>query len=110
MVLERKGFSLLEVLIAVAVMGLAFSAFISLSGSNIELSDRSFKLTLSTIAAHDVMDEDIYLGKSDAEGTFDIANRTLNFKKDFEDLMGYRISKVAILDDRGVVIEIYEVK
>ncbi len=106
----RKGFSLLEVLIAVAVMGLAFSAFISLSGNSLELSEKSFMLTLSSIAAHNVMDEDIYSGKSDAEGTLNMANRTLNFKKDFEDLMGYRILETSIVDEKGVIVELYEVK
>jgi len=107
---DRKGFSLLEVLIAVAIMGIAFSSFIALSTKNLELSGKSLKLTLSTVAAHDILDEEVYLGRDRGEGVFNIANVTLDFKEDFENVMGYTVSKVSIVDEKGYIVEIYEVK
>ena len=106
---REKGFTLLEVIIAVAIAGMAFSAFILLSGKTAETTTISLKTTLSTVAAHNAIDEAIYMGKNDEKE--DILNYEIELKQDFEELMGYRIVKVqAGTEDTGMVVELYEAR
>ncbi len=106
-----KGFTLLEVIIAVAIAGMAFSAFILLSGKTAETTTISLKTTLSTVAAHNAIDEAIYMGKNKNDEKEDILNYEIELKQDFEELMGYRIVKIqAGTEDTGMVVELYEAR
>ncbi|ADY73553.1 hypothetical protein Dester_0913 [Desulfurobacterium thermolithotrophum DSM 11699] len=105
----KKGFTLLEVIIAVAIAGMAFSVFLILSGRIAETSVLSLKNTLSTIAAHNLLDETVYMGKSNRD-TY-ILNYKIKAKQDFEELMGYRIVKVqAGTEDNEMMVELYEAR
>ncbi|WP_163327778.1 prepilin-type N-terminal cleavage/methylation domain-containing protein [Desulfurobacterium thermolithotrophum] len=105
----KEGFTLLEVIIAVAIAGMAFSAFLILSGKTAETTVLSLKNTLSTIAAHNLLDEAVYMGKSNRD-TY-ILNYKIKVKQDFEELMGYRIVKVqAGTEDNEMMVELYEAR
>jgi len=107
----KRGFTLLEVLVAVAIVGLAFGAFLVLSGRSVTSADEILKTTLSTLAAHNAIDEAIYLGRSFDKTPVELLNYTIIVSQDFEELMGYRVVKVeAGTEDRGNLVELYEVR
>ena len=107
----KKGFTLLEVLVAVAIVGFAFGTFIAFAGRIVDSTDLLFKTTLSSIAAHNSINEVIYGGKSFNNREVNILNYTVKVNQDFEELMGFRVTKVeAGTDDRGKLAEVYEVR
>lgn len=109
--MKRNGFTLLEVIIAVAIAGMAFSALILLSGRTVETTTVSLKTTLSTIAAHNAMDEIVYMGMDKNDDTESMLNYRIKLKQDFEELMGCRIVKVrAGTNDIGMAVELYEAR
>ena len=107
----RIGFTLLEVLVAVAIAGLAFGTFITLAGRSADSTDLLLKTTLSTVAAHNSINAIVYGGKTFNDRKVDILGYTVTVNQDFEDLMGFRVVKVdAGTPDRGVLIELYEAR
>ena len=107
----RSAFTLLEVLIAVAIVGMAFGAFLVLSGRIVETTDILLKTTLSTLAANNAVNEILYMGKNYSNKEVDILNYKITVNQDFEDLMGFRVLKVeAGTPENGKLVEIYEVR
>ena len=93
------------------IAGMAFSAFILLSGKTAETTTTSLKTTLSTIVAHNAINEAIYMGKSKSDEEENILNYEIKLNQDFEELMGYRIVKIqAGAEDTGMVVELYEAR
>jgi len=79
---NKKGFSLLEILIAVAIMATSFVALLTAQGSSFLASERADRLTQATFLARQKMaeiemeiDKDISKNKfpsdTDKDGTFD---------------------------------------
>jgi general secretion pathway protein I len=107
----RSAFTLLEVLIAVAIVGMAFGAFLLLSGRIVETTDVLLKTTLSTLAANNALNEILYMRKSYNNREVDILNYRITVNQDFEDLMGFRVLKVeAGTPETGKLVELYEVR
>lgn len=107
----RKGFTLLEVLVATAIAGMAFGTFIVLAGKSADSTDLLLKTTLSTVAANNSINSIIYGGKSFNDKEVNILGYTVKVNQDFEDFMGFRIVKVkAGTPDRGVLVELYEAR
>jgi len=107
----RSGFTLIEVLVAVAVIGFAFGAFLILAGRTAQSTDELLKTTLSTVAAHNALNEAVYGGKTFTGKEINLFNYTIKVNQDFEELMGYRVVKVgAGTPDKGVLVELYEVR
>jgi prepilin-type N-terminal cleavage/methylation domain-containing protein len=105
----KKAFTLLEVLIAVAIAGFAFGTFLTLAGKSLDTTDLYLKTTLSSIAAHNGINEAVYGGKSFNRGSVYILNYKIEVNQDFEELMGFRIVKVeAGTEGRGKLVELYE--
>jgi len=105
LVKKLSGFTLIEVILAVAVAGMAFSAFLLLSSKSIDVTNRIFKQFTETIAAHNCINEVIYNHKECNGKTVEVLNRKINVKQDFETLMGFRVTKVKAGD-----VEIYEIR
>ena len=107
----RKGFTLLEVLVAVAIAGMAFGTFIVLAGRSVDSSDLLLKTTLSTVCAHNAINSIVYGGKNFSNKDSEVLGYKIKINQDFEDLMGFRVVKVeAGTPDRGVLVELYEVR
>ncbi len=107
----RSGFTLVEVLIAVAVVGFSFGAFLVLAGKTVQSTDELLKTTLSTVVAHNCLNEALYGGKSFSGKEVELFNYKIKVDQDFEELMGYRVAKVgAGTSDRGILVELYEVR
>jgi prepilin-type N-terminal cleavage/methylation domain-containing protein len=107
----KKGFTLLEVLVAVVIVGFAFGTFIAFAGKIVDTTDLLFKTTLSSVVAHNSINEILYGGKSFNDRKVDILNCTVEVNQDFEELMGFRVTKVeAGTEDRGKLAEVYEVR
>ena len=102
---NRKGFTFLEVLIAVAIAGLVFSSFLTLSSKSLDVSLKVFKTFTNTIAAHNAANEILYEGKSFNNKTVEIFKEPVNVNQDFTTVMGFRLLKV---NADGVVI--YEIR
>ncbi|MEO2068357.1 MAG: type II secretion system protein [Desulfurobacteriaceae bacterium] len=103
----KPAFTLLEVIIAVAIVGLAFSSFLALSGKMVEITTVSLKTTLSTVAVHNAINEVVYARKSKNGKKETVLNYEIKLKQNFEDLMGYRVVKV---EDWEGLVEVYEVR
>ena len=107
----KKGFTLLEVLVAVAIAGMAFGVFIVLAGRSADSTDLLLKTTLSTVAAHNALNAIIYGGKAFNDEEVDILGYRVKVNQNFEDLMGFRVVKVESgTPDRGVLVELYEAR
>ena len=107
----RNAFTLLEVLIAVAILGMAFGAFILLSGRIVETTGVLLKTALSTIAANNAVNEILYMGKNYNNREVNVLNYQITVNQDFEDLMGFRILKVeAGTAETGKLVELYEAR
>jgi general secretion pathway protein I len=107
----RGGFTLLEVLVAVAIVGFAFGAFIVLAGRTVQSTDELLKTTLSTVAAHNALNEAVYWGKSFENKEVELLGYRLVVNQDFEELMGFRVVKVeAGTTEKGALVELYEVR
>lgn len=107
----KKGFTLLEVLVAVAIAGMAFGTFIVLAGRSADSTDLLLKTTLSTVSAHNAINSIIYGGKTFNNKETEILGYRVKINQDFEDLMGFRVVKVeAGTPDRGVLVELYEAR
>ncbi|MEO2066387.1 MAG: type II secretion system protein [Desulfurobacteriaceae bacterium] len=107
----RSGFTLIEVLVAVAVLGFSFGAVLVLSGRTVQSTDELLKTTLSTVAAHNCLNEAVYGGKNFNGKSVELFNYKISISQDFEELMGYRVVKLgAGTEDRGVLVELYEVR
>lgn len=107
----RKGFTLLEVLIATAIAGMAFGTFILLAGRSADSTDLLLKTTLSTVVANNSINSIVYGGKSFNGKKVNILGYTVKVNQDFEELMGFRVVKVeAGTPDRGVLVELYEAR
>lgn len=107
----KKGFTLLEVLIAVAVAGMAFGTFIVLAGRSADSTDLLLKTTLSTVGAHNAINSIIYGGKTFNGKELEILGYRVKVNQDFEELMGFRVVKVESgTPDRGVLVELYEAR
>jgi len=107
----RKGFTLLEVLVAVAIVGFAFGAFIILSGRTVQSTDELLKTTLSTVAAHNALNEAVYLGKGFEGKEIELLGYKIVVNQDFEELMGFRVVKVeAGTQEKGALVELYEIR
>ena len=107
----RKGFTLLEVLVAVAIAGMAFGTFIVLAGRSADSTDLLLKTTLSTVAANNAINSIVYGGKSYNDKSVNVMGYTIKINQDFEELMGFRVVKVeAGTPDRGVLVELYEAR
>ena len=103
----KSAFSLLEVIIAVAIVGLAFSTFITFSGKTVETTTVSLKTTISAIAVHNAINEVVYARKSKNGKEDTVLNYKVKLKQDFENLMDYRVVKV---EDLEGLVEVYEVR
>ncbi len=107
----RRAFTLLEVLISVVIVGLAFGTFVVLSGRIVDTTDLLLKTTLSSVAAHNAVNEIVYGGKSFEGKDLEILNYTFKVNQDFEELMGFRVVKVEVgTPERGKLAEVYEVR
>ena len=107
----KKGFTLLEVLVAVAIAGMAFGTFIVLAGRSADSTDLLLKTTLSTVSAHNAINSTVYGGKTFNNKETEILGYRVKINQDFEDLMGFRVVKVeAGTPDRGVLVELYEAR
>jgi len=105
----RTAFTLIEVLVAVAIVGLAFGAFLTLAARSFDTTDLYLKTTLSSIAAHNAINEIVYGGKSFNNENVDVLNYRIKVNQDFEELMGFRVVKVeAGTEERGKLVELYE--
>ena len=80
----RGGFTLLEVLVAVAIAGLAFGTFITLAGRSADSTDLLLKTTLSTVAAHNSINTIVYGGKAFNKKKIDVLEYTITVNQDFE--------------------------
>jgi general secretion pathway protein I len=71
---KMKGFTLIEVLIAVAVLGIAFTWLISATNQSIDMATRSKFMTTSTLLAQkriaDVISENSVHGPGASQGDF----------------------------------------
>ncbi|SMP08477.1 general secretion pathway protein I [Desulfurobacterium pacificum] len=101
----RNGFTLLEVLLAIAIAGMAFGAFLLLSSKSVDITNRIFTQFIETVAAHNCINEIIYNHKDYNGKTVEILNRQITVKQDFENLMGFRVVKVKAGD-----VEVYEIR
>ncbi len=107
----RKGFTLLEVLVAVAIAGMAFGTFIVLAGRSANSTDLLLKTTLSTVAANNAINSIVYGRKSYNDKPINVMGYTVKVNQDFEELMGFRVVKVeAGTPNRGVLVELYETR
>jgi len=107
----KAGFTLLEVLVAVFIVGISFGAFLTLASRSVEVSDEILKTTLSTVAADNAISEVIYGGRSYTGRKVNILGYEITVNQDFEELFGFRIVKVnAGTADRGELVEIYEAR
>jgi general secretion pathway protein I len=106
----KEAFTLLEVLIAVVIVGVAFGAFIVLSGKIVETTDVLLKTTLSTVAASNAVNEILYMGKSYNRREENILNYSITVNQNFEELMGFRVLKVEAGTQGEKLVEIYEVR
>ncbi|WP_457677972.1 prepilin-type N-terminal cleavage/methylation domain-containing protein [Thermovibrio sp.] len=106
-----KGFTLIEVLIATAIVGFSFGAFLVMAGKIVDSSDLLLKTVISALAAHNGLNEAVYGGKDLNGEEVEILRYKLLLTQDFEELMGYRVVKVgAGTPDRGKLVELYEVR
>ncbi|NIA12196.1 MAG: prepilin-type N-terminal cleavage/methylation domain-containing protein [Nitrospiraceae bacterium] len=101
-----KGFTLLEVLIATAIMAMAFSVFIAISGRNLNVSNRAIKTTLSSILANNLIDECLYMGKDASNGNKTMLNYNLYFTENSTNLMSYRILSIQVGEKEEPLAEV----
>lgn len=106
----EKAFTLLEVLVAVAILGMAFGAFILLSGKIVETTDSLLKTTISTVAANNAVNEILYMGRSYNNKKESILNYPVTVNQNFEELMGFRVLKVEAGTQEEKLVELYEVR
>ncbi len=105
------AFTLLEVLVAVAIVGIAYGTFVLLSGRIVQTTDTLLKTALATVVANNAIDEVLYRGKTFSGEEVELLGYSFGVKQDFEDLMGFRILKVSVgTETTGEVVEIYEAR
>jgi len=71
---SHRGFTLLEVMIALFVVAVAFTAILGLHGRNIQLVDRANHYSRATLLARELLTQlqfDAQNGLSDGSGTFE---------------------------------------
>ncbi len=107
----KKGFTLLEVLFAVAVLGFSFGAFLLLAGKSLDASDELLKTTLASVLANNLLNEVLYGGKEVSGNKVELLNYKFTASQDFEEVMGFRIVKVEVgTQDKGNLVEVYEAR
>ncbi len=107
----KKGFTLLEVLFAVAVLGFSFGAFLLLAGRTLDTSDELLKTTLASVVANNSINEVLYGGKEVSGKEEELLNYKFTVSQDFEEVMGFRIVKVEVgTEERGNLVEVYEAR
>ncbi|ADU96361.1 type IV pilus modification PilV family protein [Thermovibrio ammonificans] len=107
----RYGFTLLEVLIATAIVGMAFGAFILLTTSAVSTADQQFKTAVSAVAAHNCINEAVYLNRSCQNKKVEVLGCTVELKQDFQEIMGIRVVRVeARTPNWGKLVEVYEAR
>jgi type II secretion system protein I len=71
---DRRGFTLIEVMVALAVVAFAFVGLVGLHGRNIQLVDRANHFSRATLLAREMLTQlqfDAVGGLSDGSGTFE---------------------------------------
>ncbi len=107
----KKGFTLLEVLFAVAVLGFSFGAFLLLAGRSLDTSDELLKTTLASVLANNLLNEVLYGGKEVPGSRVELLNCEFTASQDFEEVMGFRVVKVEVgTEEKGNLVEVYEAR
>ena len=106
----ERGFTLLEVLIATAIMAMAFSVFIAISGRNLNVSDRAIKTTLSSILANNLIYERLFMGKEVSSGNRTILGYNLYFTENSTNLMNFEVIGVQVGEKGEPLIRVYEAR
>lgn len=95
----ESGFSLLEIMVAVAILSISFLALLNFEGQSLVLTGRSEKLTLATFLGQEKMAEVILEFESDvASGAFpDEKSDSGRFDEPYEDISwSWQIRRVEI--------------
>jgi len=101
-----KGFTLLEVIIAVAIVGFSFGSFLALASQIVSSQTETLKTALATVAAHNALNRAIYLNEDFSDEEVELLGYTFKIEQDFEELMGFRVVKVSA----GGLVELYEAR
>jgi general secretion pathway protein I len=106
-----KGFTLIEVLIATAIAGLAFGAFVVLATTAAKTADQVAGTVAATVAAHNCLNEAVYLNRSCQGKEEELLNQKVELNQDFQEVMGVRVVKVeGGTPNWGKLVELYEVR
>ena len=103
----KKGYSLIEVLLALAILGLAGSLVLEFIGKFYELSISGLKTTLCSVLVHNSINEIVFEGKTFNDKELECAGQTFTIKQDFESIANLRVLKVICTQGN---VEIYEVR
>ena len=106
-----KGFTILEVLIAVLLLGLAFGTFAVSAGRLVDASLSASEVAVACVVAGNAVSEVLELGKAYTGKEVSLMGVSLKVEQDFEDFMGFRIVTLRVsssLTGRGV--ELYEAR
>jgi general secretion pathway protein I len=102
---DVRGFSLLETMIALAIIGIALVTLLGLGNRSITISDRLQKITQATLLAQEKMTETELtsqagnLDPQNEEGGFDVPFEIYRWRTDFEEtpLAAVRMVTVTVL-------------
>lgn len=102
---DVRGFSLLETMIALAIIGIALVTLLGLGNRSITISDRLQKITQATLLAQEKMTETELTSQAgnldlqNEEGGFDVPFEIYRWRTDFEEtpLAAVRMVTVTVL-------------
>ena len=106
-----KGFTLLEVLIAVVLLSLAFGAFAVSAERLVSASLSASEATVAGVVASNAMNEAVNLGRAYTDRTLNVMGVSLKVEQSFENFMNFRVVSITVTSSlTGREFSLYEAR